>query len=82
MRVGGLSCISSQAIFGVKRTSSGASFLIVDPHFVASNRGQDRKENDCNPNDFSEAIDGKFVRWMRLGEFDKSSFYNLCFAIV
>jgi len=83
--IGGDQDCSSKAIFGVRKTRSGFSFLIVDPHLAAASKnGKTVNESDgfgkCD--DYSEAIDGKFVRWMDSNEFDHSSFYNLCFPIV
>jgi len=85
--IGGDQDCSSKAIFGVKRNSEGdVAFLVVDPHFVADDRikgvGHRRTDQLSNEKNNAAAIATNFVRWMKLDDFQQSSFYNLCFPMV
>ena len=68
MMGGDLDC-SSKGIFGTCSTESEKYFLILDPHFV------DTKDVDTIP---LYLVETGWVKWVKLKDFDESSFYNLC----
>ena len=62
---------SSKGVFGTCQTSSGKYFLIIDPHFVKTNKSKSKT-------DPTALVEDGWAKWVNLNEFSASSFYNLC----
>ena len=63
---------SSKGIFGACQTSTAKYLLVLDPHFVASSSST--SENVTN----EFLVEKGWAKWVMLGDFSSSSFYNLC----